>query len=95
MKSPNTIGQIAAVKVPLQVVLGGRELSLNELARVGEGTIIELDRLAGEPVALVAAGVQIAWGEVVVIEENFGIRVTEILDNNARREEIREEINAD
>ena len=88
MKRTNTPGQIAAVKVPLQVVLGGRELSLKELARVGEGTIIALDRLAGEPVAIVASGVQIAWGEVVVIDENFGIRVTELLDNNFRREEI-------
>ncbi len=88
MKRSNTPGQIAAVKVPLQVVLGGRELSLKELTRVGEGTIIALDRLAGEPVAVVAAGVQIAWGEVVVIDENFGIRVTELLDNKVPREEI-------
>ncbi len=87
MKHSKTHGQIAAVKVPLQVVLGGRELSLQELSRIGEGTIIALDRLAGEPVAVMAAGEQIAWAEVVVIDENFGIRVTELLDARVRREE--------
>lgn len=71
--------QIGAVKVPLQVVLGETEIRLEELSRIGEGTIIALNRLAGEPLALVASGEQIAWGEVVVIDENFGIRVTQLL----------------
>lgn len=91
MNSSKNQGQIAAVKVPLQVVLGGRELSLHELSRIGEGTIIALDRLAGEPVAVVASGNQIAWGEVVVIDENFGIRITELLDNRVSREQINDD----
>jgi len=67
------------VKVPLQVVLGETEVSVEELAGLGEGSIIELRSIAGEPVRLMAAGEQIAWGEVVIIEENFGLRVTGLL----------------
>ena len=60
--------QIGAIKVPLQVVLGEKEIRLEELSRIGEGTIIAFNSLAGEPVALVASGEQIAWGEVIVYD---------------------------
>lgn len=72
-------GKINDVMVPVEVVLGGTELRLEDFASIGPGSIIELHSLAGEPVDLVAAGKKIARGEVVVIDENFGIRVTEIL----------------
>ena len=71
-----TIGEI---KVPLMVVLGETRLPVSSVATIREGTIIELDKLAGEPVSLLAAGETVAKGEVVVIDENFGIRVTEVL----------------
>jgi flagellar motor switch protein FliN len=70
------------VRVPVEVVLGGTELTVEDLTRVGEGTIIELTKLAGETVELKAAGKTIALGEVVVIDENFGIRVTSIISGN-------------
>ena len=73
------LGQLQDVKVPLQVVLGETEASIKELATIGEGTIIELKSMAGEPVELLAAGEKIALGEVVVIDENFGIRITRVL----------------
>jgi flagellar motor switch protein FliN/FliY len=72
-------GRINDVKVPVQVVLGGTELKLEDFASMGPGTIIELQSIAGEPVDLVAAGKRVAKGEVVVIDEYFGIRVTEVL----------------
>ena len=72
-------GQIKDVKVPLMVSIGTTMISLEDLSQVGEGSIIELDRIAGEPVDLLAAGEVIGKAEVVVIDENFGIRVTEIL----------------
>jgi flagellar motor switch protein FliN len=75
--------KVRDVKVPISVVLGEAELSLGEVAAMGAGTIIELSRPAGEPVDLLAAGELIARGEVVVIEENFGIRVTEVLKREA------------
>ena len=78
-KAKTVSGSIKDVKVPLKVIIGTCELSLAEFAGIGEGTIIQLDTFAGEPVDLVAAGKMVAKGEVVVIDENFGIRVTEIL----------------
>ncbi len=74
-------GKISDVKIPLQVMLGETRRTVLEISTIGEGTIIELGALAGEPVDLLAAGEKIAKGEVVVIDENFGIRVTELLDN--------------
>ena len=74
------LGYVRDVMVPIQAVLGGTSKSLREVAEIGPGTIIELDRLAGELVDLVAAGEVIARGEVVVIDENFGVRVTKLVE---------------
>ena len=74
-------GSLLEVKVPVQIVLGETELTVEQITGIGEGTIIELDRLAGEPVELRASGEKIAEGEVVVIDENFGIRITSIISN--------------
>ncbi|PKL09151.1 MAG: flagellar motor switch protein FliN [Spirochaetae bacterium HGW-Spirochaetae-7] len=65
--------------VRVQVVLGERSLSVRDLSTIAKGTIIELESIAGEPVDLVAAGEVVARGEVVVIDEAFGIRVTEVV----------------
>jgi flagellar motor switch protein FliN/FliY len=52
---------------------------IKDILGMGEGTIVELDKLAGEPVDLLVNGKLIAKGEVVVIDENFGVRVTDII----------------
>lgn len=67
------------VRLPVEVVLGETDLTVEDLSKIGEGTIIELKRLAGEPVEMKAAGVVVALGEVVVIDESFGIRITSIV----------------
>jgi len=77
-------GTIDDVQVNLEVVLGETSVSVKELSAVGPGTIIELLSMAGEPVELRAAGKAIALGEVVVIDENFGVRVTEVLGEGGR-----------
>ena len=74
-------GMIKDVKIPIQVVLGETQLSVEDIARFGEGTIVELESMAGEPLDLYASGEKIARGEAVVIDENFGIRITEILQD--------------
>jgi flagellar motor switch protein FliN/FliY len=71
--------KIKDVKVPLMVVLGETQISVEELARIGEGSIITLNRNAGEPVDVLAAGELVAKAEVVVIDENFGIRVSDVI----------------
>jgi len=62
----------------ISVELGTTLKTVKEVFAIGEGTILELDKLAGEPVDVKANGVLIAFGEVVVIDENFGVRITEI-----------------
>lgn len=74
------LSHLKDIGVELRVELGRATQSLAEVAGISEGTIIELDRLAGEPVDLLAAGELIAKGEVVVMDEKFGIRVTEIIE---------------
>jgi flagellar motor switch protein FliN len=73
------MGNVQQVRVPAQVVIGTTELSLGELALLTEGSIVELKQVAGEPVDFVVAGEVVARGEVVVIDENFGIRLTELI----------------
>ena len=77
------LGYVRDVKVELSVELGRTTRNLSDLATIGEGTILELDSICGEPVTLLAAGKPIAWGGVVVIDESFGIRVTEVLEKEA------------
>jgi flagellar motor switch protein FliN len=72
-------GQIKDVKIEIRVELGRTTRSLNDIAGIGEGTIMEIDKLAGEAVDVYAAGELIAKAEVVVIDESFGIRVTEVV----------------
>lgn len=72
------------VKLQLTVELGRCELPIKKVLELTRGSIIELDKVAGEPVALYANGKHVANGEVVVIDDNFGLRVTNISDPEER-----------
>ncbi len=67
--------------VPLTVTaeLGTSKMSVAEVLKLGTGSIVELDRLAGGPVDLLVNNKLIARGEVVAVDENFGVRVTELI----------------
>lgn len=73
------ISLIMDVYMEMTVELGRTKKQIKDILGMGEGTIIELDKLAGEPVDILVNHKPIAKGEVVVIDENFGVRVTEIL----------------
>ena len=73
------ISLIMDVFMEMTVELGRTKKTIKDILGMGEGTIIELDKLAGEPVDILVNHKKIAKGEVVVIDENFGVRVTEIL----------------
>ena len=77
--APENIDLIMDVPLEVTVELGRTSKSIKEILDFSPGTIIELDKLAGEPVDVLVNGKFVAKGEVVVIEENFGIRVTEII----------------
>ena len=73
------IGLIMDVPLEVTVELGRTTKSISEILDFAPGTIIELDRIAGEPIDVLVNGKFVAKGEVVVIEESFGVRVTEII----------------
>ena len=68
------------VKLQLSVELGKTELPIKKVLELTQGSIVTLNKAAGEPVELYANGKLIAYGEVVVIEDNFGLRITHITD---------------
>jgi len=72
--------------VPLQISaeLGRTSLPIKEILQLAPGSVVELDKLAGEPVDLLVNGKLIAKGEVVVTDENFGVRIIEIIGQEAR-----------
>jgi flagellar motor switch protein FliN len=72
--------EIRNAQIGIDAVLGSTRLRAADVATIGEGTILTLDRLAGSPIDIVAEGTTIARGEVVVVDEVFGVRVTEVLD---------------
>jgi flagellar motor switch protein FliN/FliY len=82
------IGLIMDVYMEMTVELGRTRKPIKEILAMGEGTIIELDKLAGEPVDILVNHKLIAKGEVVVIDENFGVRVTEIVSPMERMNDM-------
>ncbi len=91
--SPSTaeqgnIGLLMDVFMEMTVELGRTRRPIKWILGIGEGTIIELDKLAGEPVDILVNHKLIAKGEVVVIDENFGVRVTEIVSQIDRMNEL-------
>jgi len=85
LKSYNeSIDMIQDIPIEITVELGRTTRKINEILDYGPGTIIELDKLLGEPLEIYANGKIIAKGEVVVIDDNFGVRITDII-NPAKR----------
>jgi flagellar motor switch protein FliN len=71
--------RLSAVPVDLSVEMGRARMTVGETLELRPGSIITLNRMAGEPVDLLVNGTSIARGEVVVIDEQFGLRITEVL----------------
>lgn len=77
------------VELDAQVRFGARELELKELLELGPGDVVELDRNVADPVDLIVGGRIVARGEVVLVDGNFGVRVTEVAEPVRRLESIR------
>ncbi len=76
------------IDVALTVEVGSAEIKIRDLLRLSEGSVIELNRLAGDPLDILANGTMIAKGEVVMVGERFGIRFSEIVAPEERVETI-------
>jgi flagellar motor switch protein FliN/FliY len=76
------------IDVTLTVEVGQTEIKIRDLLRLNEGSVIELDRLAGDPLDILVNGTIIARGEVVMVGERFGIRFSEIVSPEKRMENL-------
>jgi len=77
--------------IPLKVTveLGRTEVIIKDLLQLGQGSVLELDKLAGEPLEILVNGKLVAKGEVVVVNEKFGIRLTDIISPIERIETLK------
>ncbi|MEM9435468.1 MAG: flagellar motor switch protein FliN [Pseudomonadota bacterium] len=82
------LGLLSRVNVKVTVEVGQTQVTLQELIRLNEGSVVELDRIAGDPLDILVNGTPIARGEVVVVGDKFGIRFGEIVDARQRLENI-------
>ena len=82
--SNKNIDLILDVPLDISVVLGRTKKSIKDILNFSTGSLIELDKLAEEPVEVLVNGKTIALGEVVVVDENFGVRITSIVSNTER-----------
>jgi len=76
------------IEVQMTVEVGRSEITIRDLLRLSEGSVLELERLAGDPLDILVNGTMIAKGEVVMVGERFGIRFGEIVEPEKRVESI-------
>ncbi|MDV4149729.1 flagellar motor switch phosphatase FliY [Clostridium sp. AL.422] len=88
-ESHRNIDLILDVPLEVSVVLGRTKKSIKDILNLSTGSLIELDKLAEEPVEILVNGKKIAYGEVVVVDENFGVRITNIVSGAERIKSLR------
>lgn len=87
-EEPN-LDVILDIPVTLSMEIGRTEIPINHLMQLNQGSVVELDRLAGEPMDVLINGTLIAHGEVVVVNEKFGIRLTDVISPAERVKKLR------
>lgn len=88
-KTDTNLDVILDIPVTISMEIGRTELPIHSLLQLNQGSVIELDRLAGEPMDVLINGTLIAHGEVVVINEKFGIRLTDVISPAERVKKLR------
>jgi flagellar motor switch protein FliN/FliY len=81
---PQNIDLLMDVDLPVSIELGRTRMSISDILSLGPGSVVELNKLAGEPVDLLVNNKQVARGEVVVVDENFGLRITQLMTPEER-----------
>jgi flagellar motor switch protein FliN/FliY len=82
--APGRLDMILDIPVQLTVELGRTKIPIRNLLQLAQGSVVELDRLAGEPLDVLVNGCLIAQGEVVVVNDKFGIRLTDVISPDER-----------
>lgn len=83
------LSMVMDIPVRLTLEVGGSDMPIRDLLQLHQGAIVELDRQAGEPLDVLVNGTLIARGEVVVIEDKLGIRLTEVVSQTERLQSLR------
>ena len=83
------INMVLDIPVQLSVELGRTKVSIKHILQLGQGSVVELDALAGEPMDVLVNGTLIAHGEVVVVNEKFGIRLTDVISPAERVKKLK------
>jgi flagellar motor switch protein FliN/FliY len=85
----DNLESILEIPVTLSVEIGRTKISIRNLLQLNQGSVVELDRLAGEPLDVLVNGTLVAHGEVVVLNEKFGLRVTDVVSAHERIKKLR------
>lgn len=88
-KAGHQLDMILDVPVTIALEIGRAQVSIRNLLQLNQGSIVELDRLAGEPLDVLVNGTLIAHGEVVVVNEKFGIRLTDVISPAERVQNLK------
>ena len=88
LDGPN-LDVILDIPVSISMEVGSTDINIRNLLQLNQGSVIELDRLAGEPLDVLFNGTLIAHGEVVVVNEKFGIRLTDVISPSERIKKLR------
>lgn len=83
------IEMILDIPVTVSVEIGRSKINIRNLLKLNQGSVVELDRLAGEPMDLIVNGTLIAHGEVVVVNEKFGVRLTDVISAEERVKKLK------
>ncbi len=88
-RSDVNLDAIVDIPVTLSVEIGQTQISIRNLLQLNQGSVVELDRLAGEPLDVLVNGTLVAHGEVVVVNDKFGIRLTDVMSARDRVNKLR------
>jgi len=83
------IDMILDIPVTVSVEIGRSKINIRNLLKLNQGSVVELDRLAGEPMDVIVNGTLIAHGEVVVVNEKFGVRLTDVISATERVKKLK------
>ena len=89
---PGALSMLYDLTMPVAIELGRTRMSVQEILAIGRGSVIQLDRLAGEPIDVFVGDRRFAEGEVVVVGEQFGVRITRILAAGIKAEDAQEAV---
>jgi flagellar motor switch protein FliN/FliY len=84
LRQPHSIDLIKDVQLQISVEVGRARMTIQDILQLGQGSVLELEKLAGEPLDIFVNGKHIAKGEAVIVNEKFGVRLTDILSPEDR-----------